>query len=62
MAAQTTLHSACKKRKDVLPKAVQFIIGVITSIDATPSQTDGALYMVSIYIFYFFCFKWFMLT
>lgn len=46
MAAQSTLHSACKKRKDILPKAVQFIVGVITSNDATPSQKDGALHMV----------------
>ncbi|KAL5234872.1 hypothetical protein ACI65C_002282 [Semiaphis heraclei] len=46
MAAQTVLHSACKKRKDILPKAVQFIVGVITSNDATPSQKDGALYML----------------
>lgn len=47
MAAQTVLHSACKKRKDILPKAVQFIVGVITSNDATPSQKDGALHMVN---------------
>lgn len=47
MAAQTTLHSSCKKRKDILPKAVQFIVGVITSNDATPSQKDGALHMVN---------------
>lgn len=48
MAAQSTLHSSCKKRKDILPKAVQFIVGVITSNDATPSQKDGALHMVNI--------------
>jgi len=48
MAAQSTLHSSCKKRKDVLPKTVQFIVGVITSNDATPSQKDGALHMVNI--------------
>ncbi|XP_050524127.1 importin-7 [Daktulosphaira vitifoliae] len=46
MAAQSTLHSACKKRKDILPKAVQFIVGVITSNDALPSQKDGALHML----------------
>ncbi|XP_060853016.1 importin-7 [Rhopalosiphum padi] len=46
MAGQTVLHSACKKRKDILPKAVQFIVGVITSNDATPSQKDGALHML----------------
>lgn len=48
MAAQSTLHSACKKRKDILPNAVQFIVGVITSNDATSSQKDGALYMVNV--------------
>jgi len=53
MAGQTVLHSACKKRKDILPKAVQFIVGVITSNDATPSQKDGALYMVNTIFFYF---------
>ncbi|CAH1736251.1 importin-7 isoform X1 [Aphis gossypii] len=46
MAGQTMLHSACKKRKDILPKAVQFIVGVITSDSATPSQKDGALHML----------------
>jgi len=54
MAAQTMLHSACKKRKDILPKAVQFIVGVITSNDASPSQKDGALHMVNTISFSFF--------
>jgi len=54
MAGQTVLHSACKKRKDILPKAVQFIVGVITSNDATPSQKDGALYMVNTFFFFRF--------
>lgn len=53
------LHSACKKRKDILPKTVQFIIGVITSNDATSSQKDGALYMVSTIFFYFSSLKLF---
>jgi len=57
MAGQTVLHSACKKRKDILPKAVQFIVGVITSNDATPSQKDGALYMVNTIFFYFHSLK-----
>lgn len=52
MAAQTMLHSSCKKRKDILPKAVQFIVGVITSNDATPSQKDGALHMVMQYLYF----------
>lgn len=51
MAAQAVLHSACKKRKDILPKAVNFIVGVITSAEATPSQKDGALHMVTLLFF-----------
>lgn len=55
MAASSMLHAACKKRKDILPKAVQFIVGVITSNEATPSQKDGALHMV--YTFLLFDYK-----
>lgn len=53
------LHSSCKKRKDILPKTVQFIIGVITSNDATSSQKDGALHMVSTILFLFSSLKLF---
>lgn len=54
MAGQTMLHSSCKKRKDILPKAVQFIVGVITLDTASPSQKDGALHMVNTISFSFF--------
>ncbi|XP_046751252.1 importin-7 [Diprion similis] len=44
-AAQTLLHSACKKRKNMLPKTMQFIMEVLTSPIADPRQKDGALHM-----------------
>ncbi|XP_035736175.1 importin-7-like isoform X1 [Vespa mandarinia] len=45
-AAQTLLHSACKKRKDMLQKTMQFCAEVLTSPNADPRQKDGALHMV----------------
>lgn len=44
-AAQTLLHAACKKRKGVLPKAMEVIKQVITSPNADDKQKDGALHM-----------------
>lgn len=45
-AAQTLLHSACKKRKDMLQKAMQFVLQVLTAPTADAKQKDGALHMV----------------
>ncbi|XP_012141645.1 importin-7 msk [Megachile rotundata] len=45
-AAQTLLHSACKKRKDMLQETMQFCVEVLTSPNADPRQKDGALHMV----------------
>ncbi|XP_049829348.1 importin-7 isoform X1 [Schistocerca gregaria] len=45
-AAQTLLHTACKKRKDMLQKTMHFIMQVLTSPNADPRQKDGALHMV----------------
>ncbi|XP_011502496.1 PREDICTED: importin-7 isoform X2 [Ceratosolen solmsi marchali] len=45
-AAQTLLHSACKKRKDMLQKTMQFCVEVLTSSNTDPRQKDGALHMV----------------
>lgn len=45
-AAQTVLQSACKKRKDMLQKTMQFILQVLTAPNAEPQQKDGALHMV----------------
>lgn len=45
-AAQTLLHSACRKRKDMLQKTMQFCLEVLTSPNADPRQKDGALHMV----------------
>ncbi|KAG7199899.1 hypothetical protein KM043_014345 [Ampulex compressa] len=46
IAARTLLHSACKKRKDMLQKTMQFCMEVLTSPNADPRQKDGALHMV----------------
>ncbi|KAK7864998.1 hypothetical protein R5R35_000025 [Gryllus longicercus] len=45
-AAQTLLHSCCKKRKDMLQKTMHFVMQVLTSPNADPRQKDGALHMV----------------
>lgn len=45
-AAQSLLHSCCKKRKGILPKAMNIIMQVITSPNADNKQKDGALHMV----------------
>jgi len=45
-AAQTLLHSACKKRKDMLQKTMQFILQVLTAQNADAKQKDSALHMV----------------
>lgn len=44
--AQALLHSACKKRRGILPKAMQVIMQVITSPNADNKQKDGALHMI----------------
>nr|XP_016934597.1 importin-7 [Drosophila suzukii] len=45
-AAQSLLHSICKKRKGVLPKAMATIMQIITSPNADNKQKDGALHMI----------------
>eukprot|EP00096_Caligus_rogercresseyi_P006978 TRINITY_DN2413_c0_g2_i1.p1 TRINITY_DN2413_c0_g2~~TRINITY_DN2413_c0_g2_i1.p1 ORF type:complete len:1047 (+),score=461.56 TRINITY_DN2413_c0_g2_i1:392-3142(+) len=45
-AAQTLLHSSCKKRKEMLPKTMSHLLGVLQSPESTPSQKDGALHMI----------------
>ncbi|XP_034942293.1 importin-7 [Chelonus insularis] len=45
-AAQTLLHSACKKRRDMLQKTMQFCVEVLQSPNADPRQKDGALHMI----------------
>jgi len=46
-AAQTLLHSVCKKRKDVLPKTMGMLMGIVQDgANTTPSQKDGALHMI----------------
>ncbi|XP_030570286.1 importin-7 [Drosophila novamexicana] len=45
-AAQSLLHSVCKKRKGILPKAMATIMQIITSPNADNKQKDGALHMI----------------
>src|SRR4051794_36948556 len=45
-AAQTLLHTCCKKRKDMLDKTLQFVVHVLNSPETDPRMRDGALHMV----------------
>lgn len=45
-AAQRLLHSACKKRKNMLSDTMRFVVSVLTSPEAAAKQKDGALHMV----------------
>lgn len=49
-AAQTLLHSACKKRKGMLQKTMHFVMEVLTAANTDPKHKDGALYMVNIFL------------
>ena len=40
-AAQTVLHSVCKKRKDVLPKTMDLLLSIVQNPAHSPSQKDG---------------------
>ncbi|KFM76182.1 Importin-7, partial [Stegodyphus mimosarum] len=45
-AAQTLLHSVAKKRKDMLQKAMEFVMTVLTNQASNARQKDGALHMI----------------
>lgn len=45
-AAQTLLHSSCKKRKDMLQKTMQLMMQILNSTTHSCSEKDGALHMV----------------
>ena len=45
-AAQTLIHSVCKKRKEMLQKTMNVLLSIIQTSGTTPSQRDGALYMI----------------
>ncbi|XP_060535459.1 importin-7 [Cylas formicarius] len=45
-AAQTLLHSACKKRKEMLGNTMMMLTQVLTNAATEPAQKDGALHMV----------------
>ncbi|XP_076310776.1 importin-7 msk isoform X2 [Tachypleus tridentatus] len=46
IAAQTLFHSAVKKRKDMLQKAMGFVLSILTNPTSSPRQKDGAMHMV----------------
>ena len=46
MAAQTLLHAAAGKRREVLQKTMGFIIQVLTSPNLDPRHKSGAMHMV----------------
>lgn len=45
-ASQSLLHSLCKKRRDMLQKAMTLIINVLNNPQADPRSKDGALHMI----------------
>ncbi|CAG2114643.1 unnamed protein product [Medioppia subpectinata] len=45
-AAQTLLHTCCKKRKDMLQKSMGFAVQVLSNATSDPRMKDGALHMV----------------
>ena len=45
-AAQTLLHSICKKRKDALPQTMDMLLKVLQNPGTTPDHKDGALHMI----------------
>uniref|UniRef100_T1J129 Importin N-terminal domain-containing protein n=1 Tax=Strigamia maritima TaxID=126957 RepID=T1J129_STRMM len=45
-AAQTLLHSAVKKRKDMLLKTMSFVMGILNNPTPDLRQKDGALHMI----------------
>lgn len=45
-AAQTLLHSSCKKRKEMLGKTMVMLTQILTNPATEPPQKDGALHMV----------------
>ncbi|XP_067127440.1 importin-7 isoform X2 [Centruroides vittatus] len=45
-AAQSLLHSAVKKRKEILPNSMGFVMSILTDRNSNPRQKDGALHMV----------------
>lgn len=45
-AAQTLLHTVCKKRKDMLEKTLGFVVQVLNTPSSEARMIDGALHMV----------------
>ena len=45
-AAQTLLHSICKKRKDALDHTMNMLLSVLKAENTAPAEKDGALHMI----------------
>ena len=45
-AAQTLLHTVCKKRKGMLEKTLHFVVGVLNNPSVDAKAVDGALHMI----------------
>lgn len=46
VAAQTLLHTVCKKRKGMLPNSMSFAFGILQNASSTPRHIDGALHLI----------------
>jgi len=46
MAAQTLLHAAAAKRREVLQKTMGFVIQVLNTANLDPRHKSGAMHMV----------------
>lgn len=45
-AAQSLVHTVCKKRKGVLQRAMAFVVSLLTNPSCSARQKDGALHLV----------------
>ncbi|PIK52316.1 putative importin-7 isoform X2 [Apostichopus japonicus] len=45
-AAQTVLHTSCKKRKEILPKTMAFCMQILQTPNVNPRQKDGSFHMI----------------
>lgn len=45
-ASQTLLYNLCKKRRNMLQKTMNFVIGVLNNPQTNPKPKDGALHMI----------------
>ena len=46
LAAQTVLHTACSKRKQVLQTTIDFCMNKLGGSECGPRETDGVLHII----------------